>query len=294
MAEKIKKKSKKKLIIIISAVLLVLIACGIFGYEYYLHSAYFCQYAKQVSVSEVKGGDKLTLIAHRGLATEAPENTLPAYEKAAEKGFRYAECDIRVSADGVWVVSHDASLKRMTGFDGTIEKMTLKEIRSHKITKGANIEKYPNLVTPTFDEFIKTCVTSGIVPVIEIKTDEKSGAPMPYADIINELKKYNIESSAVIISFNDEALKALRALDISVYMQFLADDITDDTINTALSIGNCGLDIKYQSILKNPAMAKKAIGNDLVLNAWTVDSADKAAELVPTGVSMLTTNAIMP
>ena len=48
--------------------------------------------------------DKIHLIAHRGYSCQAPENTIPAIKKAAEYGFDTVEIDVRLTADGVWVV----------------------------------------------------------------------------------------------------------------------------------------------------------------------------------------------
>ena len=54
-----------------------------------------------------------TLIAHRGESADAPENTLPAYRTAVERGFGF-ECDIYLSKDGRLFTFHDYDLKRTT------------------------------------------------------------------------------------------------------------------------------------------------------------------------------------
>ena len=54
-----------------------------------------------------------TLIAHRGESVDAPENTLPAYKTAVERGFGF-ECDIYLSKDGRVFTFHDRNLTRTT------------------------------------------------------------------------------------------------------------------------------------------------------------------------------------
>lgn len=52
--------------------------------------------------------------AHRGLVQYAPENTLEAYQAAAEHGIEAIEIDVRLSADGEIVCAHDANFTKMT------------------------------------------------------------------------------------------------------------------------------------------------------------------------------------
>ena len=54
-----------------------------------------------------------TLISHRGESHDAPENTLPAYQMAVERGFGF-ECDVYLSKDGRVFTFHDSTLKRTT------------------------------------------------------------------------------------------------------------------------------------------------------------------------------------
>jgi glycerophosphoryl diester phosphodiesterase len=69
------------------------------------------------------------LVAHRGGAALAPENTLPAFERAATLGSDAFELDVRLSADGAVVVFHDGDTERLTGEPGTIEARGLEAIR---------------------------------------------------------------------------------------------------------------------------------------------------------------------
>ncbi len=68
--------------------------------------------------------------AHRGLwdmSEGIPENSLPAFQRAAEKGFAI-ELDIHLTADGELAVFHDDTLARMCGRDEVIESLTYKEL----------------------------------------------------------------------------------------------------------------------------------------------------------------------
>ena len=70
------------------------------------------------------------LVAHRGGARLAPENTLPAFDLAARLGADAFELDVRLSADGEVVVFHDEDTQRLTGVPGTIEARSTAEVRA--------------------------------------------------------------------------------------------------------------------------------------------------------------------
>ncbi len=102
-------------------------------------------------------------IAHRGLhdlAANTPENSLAAFRQAAKAGLA-AECDIHLTADGEVVVFHDNELRRVCGVDGTIETMTLAELREYRLNGT-------DQTIPTLRELLKTI--DGQVPLlIELK-----------------------------------------------------------------------------------------------------------------------------
>lgn len=74
-------------------------------------------------------GDRL-VIGHRGAPTLAPENTLESFRIAAERGADALELDVRLSADGVPVVIHDARLDRTTDRRGPVAALTLEELQA--------------------------------------------------------------------------------------------------------------------------------------------------------------------
>jgi phosphoglycerol transferase MdoB-like AlkP superfamily enzyme/glycerophosphoryl diester phosphodiesterase len=73
--------------------------------------------------------DGLTVIAHRGNASVAPENTLEAIEKAFEAGAGMVEIDLRLSRDGVPIAFHDDTLGRTTDGEGAVSLLSLAELK---------------------------------------------------------------------------------------------------------------------------------------------------------------------
>lgn len=69
------------------------------------------------------------VFAHRGASWHAPENTLEAFELAARLGAQVLELDVQLTADKAVVVSHDATVDRMTDGHGAIAGMPLEALR---------------------------------------------------------------------------------------------------------------------------------------------------------------------
>jgi glycerophosphoryl diester phosphodiesterase len=69
------------------------------------------------------------LFAHRGASGEAPENTMPAFQQAADLGIAYIELDVHLTRDGHVVVFHDDTLERTTNGHGQVKDRSLTELQ---------------------------------------------------------------------------------------------------------------------------------------------------------------------
>jgi glycerophosphoryl diester phosphodiesterase len=76
------------------------------------------------------------VIAHRGLALDAPENTLLAFGRALSAGATHLETDIHASADGVAVISHDPDLSRVASRSVEVGQLTMRELRRIDLGHG--------------------------------------------------------------------------------------------------------------------------------------------------------------
>ncbi|WP_309709646.1 glycerophosphodiester phosphodiesterase family protein [Pseudolysinimonas sp.] len=76
------------------------------------------------------------VLAHRGLALDAPENTLLAFAKATAIGVTHLETDVHGSADGVAMISHDPDLFRLAGRKVRVGQLTSHELRRIQLGEG--------------------------------------------------------------------------------------------------------------------------------------------------------------
>lgn len=121
------------------------------------------------------------VLAHRGLALEAPENTLLAFAKAIAVGARYIETDVHASHDGHAVIAHDPDLTRVAARAVRVDQLTLADLRRVDLGEGQgfpslaealdafpetrfNIDiKAPDAVTPTVDAIVKAGATDRVL-----------------------------------------------------------------------------------------------------------------------------------
>lgn len=111
------------------------------------------------------------IVAHRGVVLAAPENTIPAIERAIALGCRAVEIDLRYTADGEIVLIHDETLERTTNGRGRLIEKTLAEVKKLDAGSGARV--------PTFREVIELARGR-----IELYLDLKEADPTPVLQMV--------------------------------------------------------------------------------------------------------------
>jgi glycerophosphoryl diester phosphodiesterase len=153
--------------------------------------------------------DAHPVIAHRGASGYAPENTLPSFERAAELGADALEMDVHVTADGVPVVIHDATLERTTDMAGLVAALPLARLR--EADAGARFSPdggrtFPfrgrGVRIPTFAEVVDAFPDLPLV--IEVKTPRAQEAAK------RVLAERAAAARCVITSASSAALAAFR------------------------------------------------------------------------------------
>ena len=132
--------------------------------------------------------------AHRGGASDAPENTMPAFQRAMDLGYRYIETDVHSTKDGVLLAFHDDDLLRTCGQPGLISEMTYDEVKHFRIN---GLEPIP-LMQEIFDAWPNAMVN------IDCKADS---ALLP---LTAALRGPGILDRVCVGSFSDKRLATLR------------------------------------------------------------------------------------
>lgn len=109
-----------------------------------------------------------SLLAHRGISSLAPENTIIAFNKAKEMGIKWLEFDVMLTKDNIPIVFHDESLKRTTNGKGKIADHTFKELK--KLDAGRKFSsQFVGEPIPCFKETLNFLKQNRLFAVVEIK-----------------------------------------------------------------------------------------------------------------------------
>ncbi|MDQ2661253.1 MAG: glycerophosphodiester phosphodiesterase [Actinomycetota bacterium] len=136
------------------------------------------------------------VLAHRGLALDAPENTLLAFANAAAVGAVHIETDVHVSRDGVAVVSHDPTLRRVADRDVDVAELTMEQLRRIDLGEGQGFASLEEALDAFGDLRFN----------IDVKVE---GAVAPTAAA---LERTCSSSRVLLTSFSDARTRRVRAL----------------------------------------------------------------------------------
>jgi glycerophosphoryl diester phosphodiesterase len=134
-------------------------------------------------------------MAHRGFSPDGGENSLSAFQRAVDIGYRYVETDVRVTSDGVALAFHDSALDRVTDMKGLVIASRWSSVRHARI---GGVEPIPQLAE-VLDSW----------PDLMVNIDVKSDAGV--APTVDVIRRINAGSRVCVGAFSDRRIARLRA-----------------------------------------------------------------------------------
>jgi len=226
------------------------------------------------------------MVAHRGLSGLEKENTNAAFVAAGNRNYFGIEPDIHRTLDGDFIVFHDDFTGRVCIDNMEEEKTTTACLRSLQLTDIDGVKGRTDLVMPTLTEYIRICKKYEKVAVLELKNVFKREDVFKICEII-EAEGYL--DKVVFISFKLENLIYLRLKYPNQAAQYLVSTY-DEGLKELLVSEKLDLDIRHTALTKEIIDDLHASG--IIVNCWTVDDPERAAELVEMGVDMITSNIL--
>ena len=216
---------------------------------------------------------EIRLFSHRGGRLEHDENTMYAFKKSYEAGYRGYETDIRLTADGKMVFFHDNTLDRCTNHTGPIEALTMKQVEAIK-TKGGN----PICTLDEFLDFFKDKHNDDLYIEFEIKTNEKLYTQERLEELCDKLYKEvtSKKPEGAVYLFTSSDYRALRYLQqkykTTDMLLITSKPVNDETIALCKAMGITRLGAKMEGTSR--ATVKKAKEAGLTVSLWPGQSVE--------------------
>ncbi len=156
----------------------------------------------------IPGKPQPYLLAHRGNRVRCPENTLAAFRQALADGADALETDLHLTADGVFVCIHDATVERTTDGSGPVAGMTLAELRQLSASYGR--PEFQAERVPTLAE-LASLLPADVALALELKTD-RFLEPAICQRLVDELAAAGVLERTVVLSFSLARVQAVQAV----------------------------------------------------------------------------------
>lgn len=226
------------------------------------------------------------VLAHRGLALEAPENTLLAFAHAVALGVQHIETDVHVSADGVAIIAHDPDLSRVAGRRTRVDALTVADLAGVELGAG----QHPPTLAEALDAFPETRFN------IDLKV---AGAVAPAVAAVRDARA---EHRVLLTSFSERRRRAALRL-----LPGVATSASGPRFAAALLSATAGATPLVRASLRGlhaVQISVRAIGLDTVsparlrayrqagveVHVWTINDEPEMRRLLALGVDGLVTD----
>ena len=229
-------------------------------------------------------------IAHRGAGKLAPENTLAAFRLGAQHGYHMFECDVKLSADGVPFLLHDATLERTTsghGVAGDQPWATLSQLDAG----SWHSRSFAGEPLPSFENIAQFCLRNGFALNIEIKPTP--GTERHTGEVVAQHAARLWAQASVpplLSSFQPAALQGAQVAAPALPRGLLLDTLRTGWLDEALQLG-CVAVICNHALWDSSTLAA-VHGAEMRALSYTVNDEWAAQRLIALGTDGIITDRI--
>lgn len=202
------------------------------------------------------------VIAHRGASAIAPENTLSAFQLAAEQGARWIEFDVSLLGDGTPVVIHDASLNRCSDWTGPINQLTQYDLSGIDAGEWKNSE-YTGEKIPTLEETLDEIAALGLFANLELKPHEEETGRLTaaVAPLLNA--RDWTQDRIITSSFALPELTVFRSVMPQAPVAVLYDEAPSDWYTTLAGLNAAAMHLNWRYLSQSLLTEVTSLGFDL-------------------------------
>ena len=229
-------------------------------------------------------------IAHRGAGKLAPENTLAAFRLGASHGYRAFECDVKLAADGVPFLLHDATLERTSSGTGPAAQLSWSEL-ARLDAGGWHGRGFAGEPLPSLDGIAAYCIRNGFALNIELKPTPGDDARTGRVVATEAARLWSGRTVLPLLSsFQPEALEAARAAAPALPRALLIDSLREGWLDEAQALG-CVAVVTNFRVMDATVITELHAANMRAV-VYTVNDPAEARRLVALGVDGLITDAV--
>ena len=229
-------------------------------------------------------------IAHRGAGKLAPENTLAAFRVGAAYGYRAFECDVKLSADGVPFLLHDARLDRTTPERGVAGERTWSDL-SRLDAGGWHSRAFAGEPPPSLDAVAHYVQRNGFALNVEIKPTPALEHATGHAVGETCARLWRDTGTPLLFSsFRPEALQGAREAAPGIPRALLVDTLWPGWFEMAQSLACVAVVSNYN--LMDAALITRLHDAGLRALCYTVNDPAEARRLVAMRIDGLVTDAV--
>jgi len=228
--------------------------------------------------------------AHRGAGKLAPENTLAAFRVGAAHGFRAFECDVKLAADGVPFLLHDATLDRTTSGRGLAAALPWSEL-SRLDAGGWHGRAWAGEPIPSFAAIARYCLRNAFALDVEIKPTP--GAERETGRAVAAMAAALWASAAappLLSSFLPDALEGARETAAALPRALLLDTLRSGWLDEARALGCVA--VVFNHALVDAALLATVRGAGMRTCVYTVNDPAEARRLDALGIDGIVTDAV--
>ena len=228
------------------------------------------------------------IYAHRGASGYAPENSLRAFELAADMGADGVELDVQLTKDGKLVVFHDEALGRVTEGSGLLSEHTYEELLLFPLVRALGGTKEDRI--PLLSDVLALLRRRGLRVNIELKN---SLNPYPGMEelCIRQVREAHMQESTLYSSFNHYSLMRVKELDPNAHCGILYEAALLHPWRYAAAMGLDALHPHFSEplcIAQDEVTQAHRLG--LEVNPWTVNDKDMLRLAVVKGCDRIISN----
>jgi glycerophosphoryl diester phosphodiesterase len=233
-------------------------------------------------------------IAHRGAGKLAPENTLGAFRLGASHSYRMFECDVKLSADGVPFLLHDATLERTTTgpVSGSSSAGDHPWSDLSRLDAGSwHSRAFAGETIPTLQAIARFCLRNGHLLNIEIKATP--GTELQTGEVVaRHAARLWSEASVppLLTSFDVASLEGARATAPDLPRGLLLEKWWDGWLERAVALGCVAVVCDYT--LWDQPTVDLVHQNGMRALSYTVNDADAAQRLIGLGTDGIITDRV--